>query len=220
LLVLLITGALFAAVPSWAFASASEPEGSATGTWVSVVAAPVADEAAEEAEEAEAVNPLIPNPGEFFPQLIGFILLLVILAKFGWPTIINMLDKRVTTIRESLEKAEDAKVESERLLAEHKAQLDDAKKQAAQIVSDAKQAADAVKAEITATAQAEAEAIIAKARLAIESEKKAAIAQLQSSVADLSVSVAGRLISQDLSDADHRRVIEHYLAEAGSLDAN
>jgi F-type H+-transporting ATPase subunit b len=144
----------------------------------------------------------------------------VILAKFGWPAITGMLDKRVTTIKESLEQAENAKIESAQLLEEHKAQLDDAKKQAAQIIAEAKQSGEAVREAITAKAQEEAEAMIAKARVAIEAEKKAAIAELQGSVADLSVSVAGRLVGQDLSDADHRRIIEHYLSEAGALNAN
>ncbi|MDR3052785.1 MAG: F0F1 ATP synthase subunit B [Coriobacteriales bacterium] len=181
-----------------------------------------ADEGAqpEAAQGGGGVELLVPNPLEFVPMLIGFILLWIILAKFAWPVITDMLDKRVTTIRDSLEKAESAKIESERLLEEHKTQLEDAKKQAAQIVADAKAAGEAVKADIVAAAQVEAQAAISKATAAIEAEKKAAIAQLQSSVADLSVSVAGRLIGQDLSDADHRRVIERYLAEAGSLNAN
>lgn len=163
---------------------------------------------------------LLPNPGEFIPMLIGFIVIWVILAKFGWPMITGMLDKRVTTIKESLEKAELAKVESERLLEEQKAQLDVSRKQAAEIIAQAKASGEAVRAEITTQAQEQAEAMIVKATAAIEAEKKAAIAELQSSVADLSISVAGRLIGQDLSDAEHRKIIERYLAEAGSLNAN
>ena len=163
---------------------------------------------------------LIPNLFEWVPMLIGFILLWVILAKFGWPVITGMLDRRVTTIKDSLEQAENAKVEGERLLEEHRLQLADAKKQSAQIIAEAKQSAEAIKTEITARAQAEAEGMITKARIVIEAEKKAAIADLQSSVADLSISVAGRLIAQDLSDADHRKIIERYLAEAGALNAN
>jgi len=173
-----------------------------------------------EGESQGGLSLLMPNMLEWVPMLIGFILLWAILAKFGWPAITGMLDKRVTTIKDSLEQAENAKLESERLLEEHRAQLEDAKKQAAQIIADAKQSAEAVKDEITARAQTESEAMIAKARIAIDAEKKAALAELQASVADLSVSVAGRLIGQDLSESDHRKIIEHYLAEAGALNAN
>ena len=62
--------------------------------------------------------------------------------------------------------------------------------------------------------------MIAKARNAIESEKKQAVAELQATVADTSVAVAGRLIGQDLTDEEHRKIIERYVAEAGSFNAN
>jgi F-type H+-transporting ATPase subunit b len=178
-----------------------------------------ADDAATE-ESAVGAGLLFPGPGEWIPMLIGFILLWVVLAKFGWPAFIGMIDKRAATIKESLERAETAKIESERLLEENRLQLEEAKKQAAQIIADARTTGDALRAEMMTQAQEDARLLVEKANAAIETEKKAAIAQLQSSVADLSVSVAGRLIGQDLSDADHRRLIERYLAEAGSLNVN
>ena len=163
---------------------------------------------------------LIPKMGEFIPTLIAFIIIWIILAKVGWPMITGMLDEREKTIKDSLEQAEQAKIQSEQLLAEHKAQLDEARVEAAQIIANAKEAGEALKADITAKAQQESADMIAKAHLAIEAEKKAAIADLQSSVADLSVSVAGRLIGETLSDDEHLKLIERYVAEAGSLDAN
>lgn len=172
------------------------------------------------AESGPGISLLIPKMGEWIPMLIGFLVLWFILAKFGWPAFIGMIDKRQATIKDSLERAETAKMESERVLEENKAMLDDAKKQAAQIIADAKTTGDAVRAEMMNQAQEDARMLIEKANAAIEVETKVAIAQLQSSVADLSVSVAGRLIGNDLSDADHRRLIEHYLAEAGNLNAN
>jgi len=171
-------------------------------------------------EGPKGLSLLFPALGEWIPMLVGFIILWFILAKFGWPAFIGIIDKRAEIIKDSLERAEAAKIESERLFEENKAQLDEAKKQAAQIIADAKVTGEALRAEITEQAREEARLLIAKANAAIETEKKAAIAQLQRSVADISVSVAGRLIGQDLSDADHRRLIERYLAEAGSLDAN
>ena len=62
--------------------------------------------------------------------------------------------------------------------------------------------------------------MIEKARAAIETEKKAAIAELQGSVADTSIAVASRLIGDDLSDEEHRKIIERYVNEAGSFNAN
>ncbi len=175
---------------------------------------------AAEEEEGGGISAILPQMDEFIPMLVAFILLLIILGKFGWPMFQGMLDRREATIKDSLEKAEEARVESERALAEYKAQLEDAKAQAAQIVADAKQTGEAVKADITAKAQAEAEQMISKARVAIEAEKQAAVADLQASVADTSIAVASRLIGQDLSDDEHRAIIARYVNEAGSFNAN
>ena len=175
---------------------------------------------ASEEEESGGISLIIPDPTEFFPMLVAFIVLWVILAKFGWPKFNAMLETRENTIRESLEKSEAARIESERVLEEYKQQLAEAKTQATQIVAEAKKTGEAVKAEITEKAQAEAQDMIEKARAAIEAEKKAAIAELQGSVADLSISVASRLIGSDLDDAEHRAIVERYVNEAGSFNAN
>ena len=163
-------------------------------------------------EEAGGISAILPDMAEFIPMLV--------IAKLGWPKFEAMLSKRETMIKDALEKSEEARIESERVLEEYRVQLADAKAQAAQIVADAKQTGEAAKADITAKAQSEATDMIAKARTAIEAEKKAAIAELQSSVADTSVAVAARLIGEDLSESEHRKMIERYVNEAGSFDAN
>lgn len=169
---------------------------------------------------AAGVTAILPVMDEFIPMLVAFIILLIVLGKFGWPKFEEILEKRKTTIQTDLEKAEQARIEAERLLEANKAQMDEVKTRAAEIIADAKKAGEAVKADITEQAQAEAQAMIAKANAAIEAEKKAAIAELKESVASLSVSVAGKVIGEDLSDEEHLKMIERYIAEAGSIDAN
>ena len=99
-------------------------------------------------------------------------------------------------------------------------QLADAKAQSAQIIADARSVGEAVKADITAQAQTEAADMIAKAKAAIEAEKKQAISELQATVADTSVDVAARLIGEDLTEGEHRAIIERYVKEAGSFNGN
>lgn len=163
---------------------------------------------------------LFPTLGEWVPMLIGFIILWIILAKFGWPAFIGMIDKRAATIKDSLEKAENARIENQRILDEQRANLDEARQQGAQIVADAKKAAELARAEIEAKAAEEAENLLNRARATIETEKRAAIAELQCTVADLSVSVVDRVIGENLTDADHRTIIERYVSEAGSFNDN
>ncbi len=170
-------------------------------------------------EESAGISAILPDMLEFIPMLVAFIILLIILGKFGWPKFEGMLEKRESTIKDALEKSEQNRIESERVLVEYKRQLDEAKDQAASIVAEARKTGEAVQADITAKAQAEAAAMIEKAHAAIEAEKKSALAELQGSMADLSVAVASKVIGEDLSDEEHRQIIERYVKEAGSFNA-
>ena len=172
------------------------------------------------ASEKEGIAVLIPDMNEFVPMLVAFLIILVVLAKFGWPVDDNIITTRENTINDALKKSEEAQAEAERTLEEYKRQLEETKAQSAQIIAEAKKTGEAVKADITAKAQAEAAAMIEKAHAAIEADKKAAIAELQGSVADTSVAVASRLIGENLSDDEHRAIIERYVNEAGSFNAN
>jgi F-type H+-transporting ATPase subunit b len=166
------------------------------------------------------VELLIPKTSELIPALISFLIILFISWKFVWPPITTMLDERATTIHDSLARAEAAKIEAERLLEEYKQTMAEARKEAGTILQQAKQAAETTRTEAQAKAQAEYDAMIAKAREAIQGEKQAAIADLQKSVADISIAVAGKLIAGELDREDQLKVIEKYVSEAGSLNAN
>lgn len=163
---------------------------------------------------------ILPKLAEFLPALLSFAIVFAILSKYGWPAISGMLDQRAETIREALERAEAAKIEAERLLEEYKQTMADARKEAGTILQQAKQAAEAQRADAAARTQAEIDDMLTKARESIEGERRAAIASLQASVAELSVAVAGKLIGGELTNEDHLKVIEKYIKEAGSLNAN
>ena len=168
---------------------------------------------------ASDLSVILPDPRETIPMLVAFVVLVIVLSKFGWPLLDGIIVKREETVKEALEKSEHARIESERVLVEYREQLAQARQEASTIVEEAKQSGEAVRAEIVARAQAEANEIVAKAHQQIESEKKAAIAELQSSVADLTVATMAKVIGEDFTDADHRKLIEASVAKAGNLDA-
>lgn len=157
---------------------------------------------------------------EVIVALTSFLVLFGVLAKFAFPPITRMLDQRSENIRESLEKAEETRVEAERLLDEYKVQMTEARLEAAKVIEQGRKVAETMKNEILAKANEESAAVLVKAREEIQAEKRAAMAELQASVADLSVAVAGKLIGTSLSDAEHRKLIESYVAEVGSLNGN
>jgi F-type H+-transporting ATPase subunit b len=153
-------------------------------------------------------------------NVVAFLVLFVALAKFAFPPVTKMLDERANKIRESLEKAEDTRVEAERLLEEYKQQMAEARGEATQVIEQGRKVAESMKAEILAKAKEEAEAEKVKAIAAINAEKEAAMAELKGEVADLSVAVAGKIIGSSLTKADHAALIDKYLAEVGSLNEN
>lgn len=161
---------------------------------------------------------IIPLGVELYVNLAAFVVLFVLLWKFAFPPITKMLDERAEKIRESLEKAEDTRIEAERLLEEYRQQMAEARQEAAKIIEQGRTVAENMKAEIIAKAREEAEAEKAKALEAIKAERAAALAELQAKVAELSVAVAGKILGEQLSPSEHEALIERYLAEVGSLD--
>lgn len=166
------------------------------------------------------MDKIIPLTSELLVSLVSFAVLFVVMWKFALPPITKMLDERADKIKDSLEKAEETRVEAERLLNEYKEQLAEARLESSRVIEQGRKVAETMKDEIVAKANEERESILARAREEIQGEKRVALAELQASVADLSVAVAGRIIGTTLSAADHAALIEKYVAEVGTLNEN
>jgi F-type H+-transporting ATPase subunit b len=162
---------------------------------------------------------IIPYTSELLVSLVSFGVLFIVLWKFALPPITNMLDERAAKIKDSLEKAEQTRIEAERLLGEYKEQLAEARQEANRVIEQGRKVAETMKDEIVAKATEERESMLVRAREEIQGEKRTAMAELQAQVADLSVAIAGRLIGKTMSADDHKALIEKYVAEVGSLDA-
>ena len=76
-------------------------------------------------EEKEGIAVLIPDMNEFIPMLVAFIIILIVLAKFGWPVVDNIITKRESTIKEALKKSEEAQAEAETIKDAIKAHMGD-----------------------------------------------------------------------------------------------
>ncbi len=151
-------------------------------------------------------------------MLVAFIILWTSWPSLAGPSSTRCLRKRANSIRDDLKNAEEARQESERVLVDYQQQLAEAKVEASKIVADAKKAGEDVKADITAKAQAEAAGMIEKAHAAIEAEKKAAIADLQGSVADLSINVAASSSATTSTNGEASANDDAVCAEAGNFN--
>ncbi|MDO4429528.1 MAG: F0F1 ATP synthase subunit B [Atopobiaceae bacterium] len=170
--------------------------------------------------EESAVGPdiLMPKMAEFIPALIAFLIILVIMAKLVWPPVLEMMEKRQQKIQSDLDAAERSKLQAAEEAKSYEAKILDAHHEADAIVAKAKKEAEEVRSAVLAKAQREAADIIAKAHGAVDSERHKAMIELSSSVVDLSVEIASKIIGNDLSVEEQRRLAEKYLAEVGKSD--
>ena len=156
---------------------------------------------------AAGADILIPKMAEFIPALIAFLIIWIVLAKVALPGIMKTMEERGKKIEESLDEAEKTKQEAIAKRAESDSIVTDARRQAADIVLEAP--------------HKEAEEIIAKAHTTVEDERKSIYAGAASSIADLSVAVATKIVGEALEDdAEQKKLIERYIQEAGSLNAD
>lgn len=153
--------------------------------------------------------------GLFFWQLILFLALLFLLRKYAWKPILTSVINREESIKEGLEAAEKAKDQMRQLKEDNKALLAEARFEREQIIKDAREAKDKMISEAKEKAQEEGAKIIESAKEAIRSERMAAVKELKSQVASLSVEIAEKIIKSEIStDAKQEELISSALANA------
>jgi F-type H+-transporting ATPase subunit b len=162
-------------------------------------------------------NFLVPN-ATFFAELFAFALMVFLLAKYVIPPINKAMTARQDAIRQQFAELDEAKSDAEAAEAEFRAQIADARHEAAKIREDAREQGAAIIAELKTQAQAEAARIVEHAHAQIEADRKAAVASLRNEVGTLATTLAGRIVGEALEDeARQSRVVDRFLAE---LDAS
>jgi F-type H+-transporting ATPase subunit b len=151
------------------------------------------------------------NLGTSFWTALVFLLLLGILWRFAWGPILDAVDAREKAIKDALDEAARRNEEAEELLEEHRQQLADARRQAGEVLADAKAAGDRVRKEIEEKARVEAQGIVERARHEIQRERDAALDTLRKESVDLALAAASRLLSENLDEAKDRKLVEGYL---------
>ncbi|MBQ6193188.1 MAG: F0F1 ATP synthase subunit B [Prevotella sp.] len=160
---------------------------------------------------------LTPDLGLLFWMLLAFAVVFFVLAKYGFPAIINMVDERKKYIDDSLKKAHEASERLENIKQESEAILQDAREKQAQILREAAESRDAIVEQAQVKAREEGARLLDDARVAIEQEKKAAIADIRKQVATLSVEVAEKILRKNLSgDQAQMDLIERMLDDVSS----
>jgi F-type H+-transporting ATPase subunit b len=166
------------------------------------------------AEEGAKELEVLPDPDELLWGSLFFLVLLIVLIKFVFPKVNEGLAKRTAKIQGQMDAAEAVRREADGVLEEYRRQLADARTEASRIIEEGKRTAEALKADITARAEAEAREIVARAQADVAGERDRAIASLQRSVGDLSLTLAGRVIGAELANPEAQRaLVDRAIAE-------
>ena len=155
------------------------------------------------------------DPGLFLWTIVTFFIVLAILKWKAWGPLINALDKREEDIREALASAEKARQDAEKASSEYEDMMKKARVEAQQIVADGKAAGERVKNDIESAANDKANEIIEKAKAQIDAERRKAIQEIKSSVVDLSMDAAAKVIERNLDSDDNRKLVDQALEGIG-----
>jgi F-type H+-transporting ATPase subunit b len=154
-----------------------------------------------------------PDVGLMIWTLVVFLISMYILSKVAFPRIAEALDKRQRAIEESIDTAERTRVEADKLLAEYRERLHEARSQADDIVARARKTAENNEAESVAEAKRKREEMMAATRRDIQQETRRAIQEIRNEVADLTVLATEKVTRKSLTDADQKRLVEEALSE-------
>ncbi|MEP0366553.1 MAG: F0F1 ATP synthase subunit B [Cyclobacteriaceae bacterium] len=155
-----------------------------------------------------------PEIGLIFWQTIVFVIVFLVLATFVWKPIVGALKTRESQIDDALKAADLAKEEMAQIKADNEYLLQEARAERDKILKEAMGTASQIKEEAKNETAAIAEKMVADAKVSIESEKKAALAEVKSLVASLSLDIAEKVLREKLSgDKSQKDLIDKFLKE-------
>jgi F-type H+-transporting ATPase subunit b len=156
--------------------------------------------------------------GLFFWQTLLFVALVLLLKKFAWKPILDAVNEREQGIKDALDSAEQAKQEMANLQADNEKLLKEARAERDAMLKEARDIKNKMINDAKEEAKVEADKMVAQAQAAIDSEKKAAIADLKNQVASLSLEIAEKVVKENLSNDDKQQKLVKNLLEDSSLN--
>src|SRR4051794_20728312 len=172
------------------------------------------------AAEEGGGNVLFPHIPEIIVGTIAFALLCFVLMKFVFPRMETTFQARVEAIEGGIKRAEEAQAEANQLLEQYKAQLAEARGEAARIRDEARADAVGIRNEMLEQAREEADRIITAGRESLQAERSTIVRELRAEIGDLAVDLAGRIVGDSLADEARRHgTVERFIAELGDGSA-
>jgi len=159
-------------------------------------------------------NPLLPSWPELIIGTIVFFIVFGLLSKMFLPRLMKTLDERHDQIEGGINRADEAQAEAQAVLQQYRAQLDDARHEAARMREEAREQGAAIVAEMRDRAEAEARRITESAQAQIEADRQQALTSLRGEVGTLATELASRIVGESLTDvARQNRMVDRFLDE-------
>lgn len=147
-------------------------------------------------------------------QAINFLILLYLLNRLLFKPVLKLMDARALRVRESMEAADRARAEVQETEQANRSALDDARKQASEMLAAATETANQIREQAGAQAREDAERLLERARNEIALERDQAVALLRKQAVDLAIAAAGRVIDRSLTGPEHYRIVEQFMDDA------
>lgn len=151
------------------------------------------------------------EPGLLIWTIITFVILLAVLGKLAWKPLLGALEQRERTIRESLEKAEQARSEAEQLMAQNQQILAEANQQANRIVAQAQEEGQRLRESLAEQARQESIRLREETNQELQRQRQLAVQELKQTASVLALAATERLLSTAVSSDDHRRIVDEFL---------
>jgi len=153
------------------------------------------------------------NPGLIIWTVVTFLILLIILKKVAWKPILSALDQREKDIKDSLEKAEKAKDDAQRILDENQANLAKAEEESKKIIEQSRSYAENLKEQMLKESKEQSKKIIEDAAEEIDRKKDSAFEELKDEVAKIAVTAAEKIMKQNLDADKNKHIVDSYLKD-------
>jgi len=144
---------------------------------------------------------------------INVAILIVVLGKFAWGPILQMMETREKTIADAIESAKKERAAAEAASAEMRAALEKARDESAELIRKNQQEVAAAKTELMAAAKKESDDLLAAARKTIQEEKRQAIAELRAQTVDMAIEAANRLVQMNMDEKKQKQLVEEYISQ-------
>ncbi len=156
---------------------------------------------------------LMPNTGLTLWTIATFLVLLFVLKWKAWGPLMDALDARSKQIEESLSKAEKVTADAEEQAAKNEEILQAARKEAQNIVAQAREAGDKLKHKMETDGKEQYDGMVEKAKEQIDMEKQKALSEIKTTVVDIALKASEKVVKRNLTNEDNKKIVEQTVEE-------